>query len=122
MALAAAALSYYLVENPVRHLRFRRHRRMAPIALGVVLTALSLAVATVELDVHQGSAAEISVANEQAAATATVTALVSKSIGTRTLPADLTPTLAGVAIRLGRSAPAVLAGHRPDHHSGLCLR
>ena len=105
VALGAAALSYYLVENPVRHLRFRRHRRMAPIGLGIVLTVLSLAVATVELHVHQGSAAEISVANDQAAATATVAALVSKSMGTRTLPADLTPTLAGERFDWGGPPP-----------------
>ena len=106
VALAAAALSYYLVENPVRHLRFHHHRRMAPIALGVVLTAVSLVVATVELTVHQGSATEIAAATDQAAATATVADLVNKSIGTHTLPADLTPTLAGVTSDWGGpSAP-----------------
>ncbi len=143
VALAAAALSYYLVENPLRHARFRRYGRMAPIGLGVVLTAVSLVVATIELDVHQGSTAEISVANEQAAATATVAALVSKSTAVRTLPVDLTPPLARVNLDWGgppapcwpaigqTTIPACIYGDRTsdrtmviygDSHAGMWLQ
>ena len=52
VALIASVLSFYLVENPMRHARFLRYGRWTPIGLGVVLIAISLIVATVEIDAH----------------------------------------------------------------------
>ena len=52
IALAASVASFYLVENPLRHARLSRFGRWTPIGLGAVLIAVSLIVATVEIDVH----------------------------------------------------------------------
>jgi hypothetical protein len=99
VALAASALSFRLVENPIRNATFGQHRRWVPVGLGLALIALSVGVATVELAVHsQPEAAAIdaqgrvTLSNESAAA-AGVRTLVRESTQIRKLPADLSPTL-----------------------------
>jgi peptidoglycan/LPS O-acetylase OafA/YrhL len=103
LALAAAALSFYLVENRIRHAAFRRYRRWGPVGLGIALMALSVGVATVELDVHSQPASGAAGAHiptpksHDAATESDVRAQVRESTQIRTLPANLTPTLAGVS-------------------------
>jgi peptidoglycan/LPS O-acetylase OafA/YrhL len=99
VALAAAAISFRLVENPIRHATFRRLRRWGPVGLGIVLMATSIGVATVELTVRgqptsTGSAAHgRPIVSNQSVAEADVRALVRRSSQIRTLPANLSPPL-----------------------------
>lgn len=98
MALVAAAISYRLVEDPIRHTAFRRHPRWGPIGLGLTLMALSVGVATVELAVHSQAAPAGTAANGRTtisneAAAADVRAVVRDSTQIHTLPGDLDPPL-----------------------------
>jgi peptidoglycan/LPS O-acetylase OafA/YrhL len=101
VALAASVASFYLVENPLRHARLSRFGRWTPIGLGAMLIAVSLIVATVEIDGHaaplpassQGTKADIP---RIAGSTAEVEQLVNASTNIKTLPADLTPALTNV--------------------------
>jgi peptidoglycan/LPS O-acetylase OafA/YrhL len=110
VALAAAAVSFRLVENPIRHAAFRRHPRWGPIGLGVVLMALSVGVATVELAVHSQPAPVAAAASGHAtrsdeAAEADVRAVVRDSTKIRKLPADLVPSLGGASYDWGGPPP-----------------
>ena len=55
VALAASAVTFSLVENPVRHARLHRLGRWTPVLLGFVLIIASVGVATAELDSHGSS-------------------------------------------------------------------
>jgi peptidoglycan/LPS O-acetylase OafA/YrhL len=52
VALGLSIITYYAVENPIRHSRFLARRRFASLALGAGLTGLSLAVVAFELGTH----------------------------------------------------------------------
>ena len=89
LALALSVVTYTLVENPIRHARVLS-RGLAPIALGAVLVAATLAVSTVALTsearnvsgrVPPVSASELAI-------------LLRRAPEVRALPADLTPSLA----------------------------
>ena len=54
IALAASMISYRLIENPIRRARFLTRRRMLSIVLGLLLIAVSLAVAQHQLKTHSG--------------------------------------------------------------------
>ncbi len=49
-----ASLTYRFIEDPIRHARYLTSRRWASLALGVCLIAATFAVATVEINQHQG--------------------------------------------------------------------
>ena len=49
VALGLSIITFYAVENPIRHARFLSRRPLASLALGAGLTAISLAVVFVEL-------------------------------------------------------------------------
>ena len=51
-SVVLAALTYRIIENPVRHSRFLAARRWASLVLGLCLVAATLTVATVELNGH----------------------------------------------------------------------
>ncbi len=55
-SVVLAALTYRIIENPVRHSRFLVSRRWASLVLGLCLVAATLTVATVELNQHPGGA------------------------------------------------------------------
>ena len=136
IALIASLASFYLVENPVRHARLSRYGRWTPIGLGAVLIALSLIVATVEIDAHAapppsssssyGSTADIP---RVAGSTAEVEQLVSSSANIKKLPADLTPALTDVSrdwggpagscwVAMGQSSiPACMFGDLKSTHT-----
>ncbi len=130
VALLAAALSYYFVENPIRHAGLWRRRRWASVALGVGLIAASLVVATVELSTHSQQAAGLEATAGgfgdaafpgAASSTGQVRALVTKSTQIRTLPADLTPTLAGVYDDWGGQRGACFASQSQSTIPSSCI-
>jgi peptidoglycan/LPS O-acetylase OafA/YrhL len=55
LALALAAGSYYLVENPIRHWATLRRSAVLSIMLGLLLIAVSLLLVSVELANHSGT-------------------------------------------------------------------
>jgi peptidoglycan/LPS O-acetylase OafA/YrhL len=99
VALVAAAISFRLVENPIRHAAFGRHPRWGPLGLGISLMALSVAVATVDLAVHSqpaplGATGHGSATlSDAAAAEVDLRTVVRDSTQIHTLPADLSPPL-----------------------------
>jgi peptidoglycan/LPS O-acetylase OafA/YrhL len=120
VAVAASSVTFSLVENPVRHARLHRLGRWAPILLGLLLILGSVGVATVELDAHghsttpapvTGGGTGYSEARIEAFLRSNVAAdsgVVERSVGRaahiRSLPTDLTPSLAGVSTDFGGPA------------------
>jgi peptidoglycan/LPS O-acetylase OafA/YrhL len=121
VALAASVVTYYLIENPVRRASFRSLGRYAPIGLGAVLIAVSLGVSTIEIHSHEGPAVAApapvaahspgSGSNQSitsylhqnvAESEAQVQRLVRRAPLIRSVPADLTPTLADAPYDFGR--------------------
>lgn len=102
VSLAAAALTYRLVENPVRHARRLARSRGLTLLLGAVLVALSLLVATVALATRSSASSTGTSGSGRTTAPiptytpAQVRALVEQATKITTIPHDLTPTLAGV--------------------------
>jgi peptidoglycan/LPS O-acetylase OafA/YrhL len=101
VSLGAAATTYYLIENPVRHANLTKRSQWAPIGLGVVLIATSVGVATVGLNGHAASASTAGAAAPVTFPKGTnpstvVSDLVHAAPQIRALPSHLTPTLAGV--------------------------
>lgn len=100
VALAASMATFRFIENPIRHAAFLRQRRWAPIGLGAVLVAVTLVLATVELNVHSGSvpaAASVRTASARDGSPRAVLGLVREATAITTLPADLTPPLSKAA-------------------------
>ena len=120
VAVVASSVTFSLVENPVRHARLHRLGRWAPILLGLLLILGSVGVATVELDAHghsttpapvTGGGTGYSKARIEAFLRSNVAAdsdVVERSVGRsahiRSLPTDLTPSLAGVSTDFGGPA------------------
>ena len=97
VSVAAAVTTYRLVENPVRHARVWTGRRWLPVAVGLVLVATSLGVATVAIQTHDATpAGGTSTADITPLTPATVSGVVAASRFITRLPANLAPTLAGV--------------------------
>ena len=96
VALAASALTYVVVENPVRHARSLLRIRWASVGLGAVLVAVALGAITVQSDVASGSGPRPTTAAPLPSGTAslqTVLRLVAASNSIRTVPSDLVPPL-----------------------------
>ena len=148
VSLAAAVATFYMVENPIRHASFPRVGRWAPIGLGAVLIAISVGVATVELNMHQtpGFTAQPAQVSRDlshltiATSDAEVESLVRNARAIRSLPPNLTPSLADIPISLAvppapsaqtygqSSVPACVFGDRAasrtmvlygDSHAGM---
>ncbi len=115
VALLASIVSYNLVENPIRHSTFVGARRWAPIGLGVALIAVSFGVATVGLGDHASTASTprgtVHPGRVHPTTSGTpdpstfVANLVRVAPLIRVLPADLTPSLAGVRTDWGGPGP-----------------
>lgn len=112
VAVGAAAITYSVVENPLRHASFG-HRRWAPIALGLVLIVVSVGVSTVELHIHGGAQIHIvasakdverELTDDVARNDADVEQLVRAAPHIKILPTDLTPSLASVPLDFGGPA------------------
>ena len=101
VALAASVVSYYLVENPIRHAPLPGAGRWAAVLLGAALIATSIGVVTVEFDAHRGPASDAPAAAVAAGGVAGVDARALEAVSTavqrapriRALPANLTPPL-----------------------------
>ncbi len=110
VALGASVISFYLVEAPIRRASFRRFRRSAgwaPIGLGVLMIAVSLGVATFQLNTHGGPTVTTSSPARSshfdpldlpvpAQSVTTVKHLVDAATRITSIPTDLTPPLADV--------------------------
>ncbi len=99
LSLAAAYATHLVVENPVRHARSLVRSRWMTLALGAVLVAVSLTVASVELAVHPASPVKVTGGASNAVVPLRpdqVADMVAAAPRITSLPADLAPTLAGV--------------------------
>jgi peptidoglycan/LPS O-acetylase OafA/YrhL len=141
VAVVAAAITYSLVENPIRHASFGG-RRWAPIALGLVLILVSVGVSTVELHTHGGTprlphvsakVVERDLAENVGKSDTAVEQLVGAARHITTLPSDLTPSLAFAPLDFGGPAapcwlnygqwriPACLFGDPKGSHTMVVL-
>jgi peptidoglycan/LPS O-acetylase OafA/YrhL len=102
VSVAAAAVTYRLVENPVRHARRLARSRGLTLVLGAALVGLSLLVATVALATSspgEGPGGPSTGTGTRPIPSYTpqqVRRMVATATGITSLPRDLTPTLAGV--------------------------
>lgn len=105
LALVASMVSFSVIENPVRHARLRRFGVWTPVGLGAVLIALSLIVATVEIDAHAAPAPTTSrtgaTTSSVASSSAQVDQVVRAATSIEKVPADLTPALTAVSASWG---------------------
>jgi len=107
-SVGAAYVTYRLVENPIRHSRHLARSRRLPVALGAVLIAASLIVATVALarnitpGTHSSAATPATV---RSYTPAEVRRMVDASTGITALPGDLAPSLSGVRADWGGPPP-----------------
>ena len=95
-ALALSVVTYTLVENPIRHAKALARSRWTGIALGAVLVASTIAIATLLIDYYsvpfnfgEGTGRSLS--------SATVLLRVKEASSIRSLPTDLVPPLADVS-------------------------
>jgi hypothetical protein len=104
-ALGAAALTYSLVENPVRHVAALRARPRRGIAAGLAMTALSagLCVLITVLAIHAEGASAYRAPSLTAGAfdLRELPRVIAASVHAPAVPANLTPTLA----RAGKDKP-----------------
>jgi peptidoglycan/LPS O-acetylase OafA/YrhL len=106
VALGASALTYVLVENPVRHAKFLFRVRWASVGLGAALVVVALGAVTLQSDIALANAPDASRAPSTPPATsapggsgaslATVLSLVAASARIQTVPHDLIPPFAQV--------------------------
>ncbi len=116
VAVAAAAITFRLLEDPVRHAKFGG-RRLAPIVMGLGLVVVVLVASTAQLSAHSGTAglagtnqatkvSSLSAKDEKilekvVATPSTLAANVADAPRIRTLPAGLTPTPASAVDDFG---------------------
>jgi peptidoglycan/LPS O-acetylase OafA/YrhL len=94
VALGASIVTYWLVENPVRHSRWLRRRRAASVGMGAVLIGATLLVS----NIVSPAAPRVPVALETApvpttTSVAAVESLVHAAPALKSVPADLVPAL-----------------------------
>jgi peptidoglycan/LPS O-acetylase OafA/YrhL len=95
VSVAAAYVTYRVVEDPVRHARRLARSRWLPIALGIVLVTASLATATVALALHGGNG-PVNISANRSLTSYTpqdVRQLVSAAPAISSLPKGLEPAL-----------------------------
>jgi len=111
VALVASYTTFRLIENPVRHARVLARSRWLAITLGLVLVATSLGVASIALATHHGRTVRSvgsvgpAVALEHGMAPAELHEVLAVAPQVTRLPADLTPSLAGVHLAWGGPFP-----------------
>ncbi len=119
LALLASAVTYVVVENPVRHARTLFRIRWASVGLGAVLVAVALGAVTLQTDVASGSGVGVEGAStpSEGAGLATVLHLVAASNEIRRIPPRLNPPVAQ-AIATSRSNlgfPPLSRGCEPSY-------
>ncbi len=108
LSLVASYATYRLIENPVRHAQALAKSKGLALGIGVVLIAISLVVATVALENHKPSKASTSTGVTGLIPSLTPDALkqaIADAPTIKVLPADLTPSLAGVRSDWGGPPP-----------------
>ena len=101
VALGLSIITYFVIENPVRHSSRLSRNRLLSIGVGSALIAVTLAVSVGEMRVHAVTYAPeaASVPSTKGTAGATsVAALVASAPEIHTLPADLDPPLGASAV------------------------
>ncbi|HLM97606.1 MAG TPA: acyltransferase family protein [Acidimicrobiales bacterium] len=94
VALLASIVTYWLVENPVRHSAWLRRRGLASVGLGAGLIAVTLLVATVESTVGAPAIPAVGTTlHSSNADLSTVEKLVHEATAIRSVPAGLQPPL-----------------------------
>jgi peptidoglycan/LPS O-acetylase OafA/YrhL len=104
VATVAAAISYRLVENPIRRSRYLSRHRLSSIGIGITLVVTTLLVITVLIHAESGGAGLVATRAAGPAEIATsqeLSELVSSSPRIHTLPANLTPPLSEVSQDFG---------------------
>ncbi len=96
VSVAAAYVTYRLVENPIRHAALWSGRRWLPLAAGAALIATSLVVATVGLAVQPTPSSSSAGRAVVPLTPAELKHEVAAAVHITSLPADLAPSLAGV--------------------------
>jgi peptidoglycan/LPS O-acetylase OafA/YrhL len=99
VALVAAAISYRLVENPIRRSRYLSGHRVASIGMGVSLVVIAVVVLTIQIHTERGAAGPPSSGKAGSGAVATaqeLSDLLGSAPRIQTVPANLTPPLSGV--------------------------
>ena len=105
-ATLAAVLSFRLVENPIRRSRFLSGHRLVSIGMGGALVLTAVGVATIQINANTGAVGSASSPLERAgggsiASVQELGRLLTSAPRIQTLPADLTPPLAGVFFDIG---------------------
>ncbi len=94
VALVFSIITYWLVENPIRHSAWLRRRPVASVGIGVGLIAVTLIVATVETVVVAPTTSAVGTAPPSSNADlATVVNQVREATKVRSVPANLQPPL-----------------------------
>jgi len=129
VALGASAISYWLLENPIRHSRtFVRSARNS-VGLGIALIAVTL-IATVAIVQFEGGGPGVAPPKEvRALSEAAVVHLVKSSTSIQQLPSNLTPSLQSIPQEFGAppgrctptlrqvSVPSCVFGDRSGSHT-----
>lgn len=112
LALFLSILSYFIIENPIRHWSFLSRHNSRSVALGVLLVSLSLAVATLEILGHSSAPSTVaatsttstsgishstSTTGPQPAAVSSVLESIATAPKIHTVPSDLDPPLQAFA-------------------------
>jgi peptidoglycan/LPS O-acetylase OafA/YrhL len=108
VAVGASAITYILVENPIRHAKVLFRVRWSSIGLGFALVAVTLGAVTLQSDVASGSAAGPgkAVSIPGVASLQTVLRLVAASNQIRAVPSNLVPPLSSVVLPVPAPTPA----------------
>jgi peptidoglycan/LPS O-acetylase OafA/YrhL len=94
VALLASIVTYWLVENPIRHSRWLRRRSAASVGMGAILIGATLLVASVVSSADQTATSALSTSSAiPTASAATVERLVNEAPALKSAPADLVPPL-----------------------------
>ncbi|HVA04895.1 MAG TPA: acyltransferase family protein [Acidimicrobiales bacterium] len=134
IALGLSILTYFFVENPIRHARLLTRIRWTSLGLGATLTALSIGIITVIVPnaTAVGAARSIPGSGLAPASQAAVQKAVSDARLITSVPADVTPSLAsapndwggrpadakGCEAKLAAtSVPACVFGDPRGHHT-----
>ncbi|HEY5023372.1 MAG TPA: acyltransferase family protein [Acidimicrobiales bacterium] len=124
VALAASAITYVVVENPIRHAKFLFRVRWASIGLGATLVAVALGAITLQSDVASGSGVGPAKASPHPSGTASlqnVLRLVAASDKIQTVPANLVPPLSQVLSNPDSGLARFSTGCEPiGSQSGAC--
>ena len=93
VALLASAVTYRVVENPIRHFRFALRHAWASVGLGIGLIAVTLSVTTQQLQAHASSelVATVPSGSVSIASGGQVQELIGSALRTRKVPPNLTP-------------------------------